>query len=168
MSECNCKCRKSYKLNIGFIVTGAIISLLFGFLSYLMTNQTLEYGELTLPPFAPPAVVFAPVWTVIYILIGIIFGIILSNDDPFKESYKVKGLVLFGFAYLFNILWYPLFFGAGALFAAFIDIALMLLLVIYAFLFFRCISKLGAILTIPYIIWLAYALYLNIGVLILN
>lgn len=168
MSACNCKCNRSYKINIGYVVTGAILSLLFGFLSFLITEKSIQYGELILPPFAPPAAVFAPVWTVIYILIGVIFGIILSNNDPFKEAYKIKGLVLFGFAYLFNILWYPLFFGAGALFAAFIDIALMLLLVIYAFGFFRCISRIGAILTVPYILWLIYALYLNIGVLILN
>ena len=69
---------------------------------------------------------------------------------------------------VFNFIWSPLFFGAGAYFAAFCAIIMMIILTIFTIIFFSRIYKVAATVMLLYLAWLFYAAYLNLGIIILN
>lgn len=151
-----------------FVIAGAVIVLVCGFLSAIAGGSTAVYRELELPDFAPPAIVFPIVWTVLYALIGGAAGAVAGVFERSLESDKYKGLLFFVIMIVFNFVWSPLFFGAGAYFAAFIAIIMMIILTFFIILFFWRIFKLSAFAMILYLLWLFFAAYLNLAVVILN
>jgi len=69
---------------------------------------------------------------------------------------------------VFNFFWSIIFFNLEMYFFAAVWLVALFILVIYTTVLFYDISKNAAYLMIPYIIWLAFALYLNIGIFLLN
>lgn len=123
-----------------------------------------KYKEFIKPPLSPPGIVFPVVWTILFILMGIsIYRIVMTKD------FGVDSLRILYFTQLFvNALWTPIFFGINAFLFAFIWLILLLILVIIMTIKFHYLDKISAYLLIPYIIWLLFAGYLNLGVYILN
>ena len=151
-----------------FVIAGAVIVLVCGFLSALAGGSTAVYRELELPGFAPSAIVFPIVWTVLYLLIGGAAGAIAGVKDRSLQSDKYKGLLFFVIMIIFNFVWSPLFFGAGAYFAAFVAVIMMIILTGFIILFFSRIFKITAWVMTLYLVWLLFAAYLNLAVIILN
>jgi len=117
------------------------------------------YREIEKPSFTPPDWVFGPVWTVLYTLMGIAAGIISANDGDKRQ--RQVALSVFGVQLTFNALWSVFFFGRRSPIAALIDLILLgISLVSTIVLFFR-ISKLAALLLIPYLAWVIFAGALN-------
>lgn len=134
---------------------------LIGFISSLFFN-TKSFKTVIKPKLAPPAIVFPIAWTILYILMG--FGLYLTCKDTFdKKSFK-----FFLIQYIINITWSFLFFN----FKLYAFSAIWILLLIYTTSLmmsaFYQNKKLAGYLQIPYFIWLLFALYLNVGVAILN
>ena len=154
--------------DIKYITLFALCFLLLGFYSALITGDTSLYGQLNNPPLSPPPQVFAIVWSVLYVLIGGVVGAVYSYNGEYNPNDKKDGLLWAYIGFLFNLLWYPLYFGNGQLLPAAIDIVVILLLNFVTFKYFYRIKPIFAYLLIPYIIWLLFALYLNIGTVILN
>lgn len=127
---------------------------------------SFDYETINKPYLAPPKIVFPIVWTILYILIAISAYIFDSKSDDREE--KIRGLIIFYIGLLFNALW-PLFYFTLNL-KLFAAIWLGMLYVISAsnFVAFRKKDKISGYLLIPYLIWLLFALYLNIGTAILN
>lgn len=150
------------------IIAGSLIVLVCGFLSALAGGSSECYREIVLPRSAPPGFVFPLVWTVLYILIGGAAGIVACRCDRYLEGDKLKGLLLFIIMMVFNFAWYPLFFGAQAFFAALVTVIMMIILSFFAMIFFWRISKTAAVIMGIYILWLLFAAYLNLAVIILN
>ena len=123
------------------------------------------YNTLNKPLFTPPAQVFTPAWIVLYILISISF-IIYANTKT-TES-KAPGYIAFFMQLILNFSWSPIFFGLKNLEFAFVIIIFMLILIALTIVFFFRISKLSAILLIPYLLWVIFATYLNYGFMTLN
>ena len=69
---------------------------------------------------------------------------------------------------MFNFFWSIIFFNREDYLFALIWIILLLVLIIAMTIYFRRVSKTAAYLQIPYILWVAFATYLNAGVLALN
>ena len=69
---------------------------------------------------------------------------------------------------MFNFFWSIIFFNREDYLFSLIWIILLLVLIIAMTIYFRRVSKTAAYLQIPYIIWVAFATYLNAGVLALN
>ncbi len=151
-----------------FVIAGAVIVLICGFLSALAGGSTSEYRELELPSFAPPAILFPIVWTILYLLIGGAAGAVAGVKECSLACDKYKGLLFFVIMIVFNFVWSPLFFGAGAYFAAFVAIIMMIILTFFVILFFSRIFKLAAAAMILYLVWLFFAAYLNLAIVILN
>ncbi len=123
------------------------------------------YSKLNRPFFTPPNEVFGPVWTILYLLIGISLWFIYKEPTKLK---KQKALALF-FSQLFcNAIWSWLFFGLQNLFLAMVDLAALNILLILTINEFYKIKKAAAFLLFPYLIWVFFALILNIGFLLLN
>ncbi len=156
------------RINFRCAIIGAVIIFLCGILSAIFAGPTTLYRELERPPLSPPAFLFPIVWTVLYILIGGAAGAITCTCERAVESEKYKGLLFFVIMMVFNFIWSPLFFGAGAFFAAFCAIVVMIILTFFTIIFFSRIYKVTAAVMVLYLAWLLFAAYLNLGIIILN
>ncbi|MEO9512531.1 MAG: TspO/MBR family protein [Flavobacteriaceae bacterium] len=151
-----------------YILVAVAICLLIGFLSSFATQNTVDDWYLTLnkPSFNPPNWLFAPVWTALYIMMGIAAGIVWSKG--FHHIWVKTALYHFGFQLLFNALWSIVFFGFKSPIWALAIIFILLTLIILTIRWFKVVSKLAAILLIPYMLWVCFATLLNYKIWELN
>lgn len=122
------------------------------------------YYNLTKPILSPPDWIFAPMWTFLYILI--IIALILYSITPAKN--KKYGYIFFIIQILLNFSWSPIFFLMQNITLALIVIILLDIFVVLTIRKFYSVSKISGIILVPYLIWILFATYLNIGYLILN
>lgn len=123
------------------------------------------YADLNRPPLTPPDWLFGPVWTALYIMI--LISIILyycATDKP----HVLRTSIVLVFHLILNFSWTGLFFGLRSPSLALIDIVLLDISLILLLRWFRQSSVLAAYLLIPYLIWVLFATYLNIGFYWLN
>lgn len=140
---------------------------LIGVLSSLLSGNFLSfYSELVKPPFAPPGNLFPIVWTILYALMGISAYMIYVSDADDEE--KKKALNLYVVQLFVNFMWSIVFFRFEQIGAAAVVLILLVLLVALMIVTFKKIRPLAGYLNIPYLIWVIFAAYLNIGFLILN
>ena len=123
------------------------------------------YNELTKPYLSPPSWVFTPVWIILYIMILSSLIIYLTNPTIFS---KTKGYIFFAIQIILNLLWSPAFFVMKNIGLALAIIILMDITVFFTIKHFYRVSKFAAYLLIPYLIWILFATYLNLGFLLLN
>ena len=116
--------------------------------------------------FSPPGWVFPVVWSILYVLMGVSLYLVWASDAP-KEQ-KTAAFVVFGISLLLNFLWSPIFFAARGFLAAFVVLVLLWLSVIGVILAFSRIKKTAGLLQLPYLLWVTFAGYLNLGVYLLN
>lgn len=141
-----------------------IIPLAAGGLSAFLTKDGMEtFRTVSKPPLTPPEKLFPFVWTVLYILMGLASYIVLTSKKP-----STAGLTLYGVQLFFNFFWSILFFNEQRYLFAFVWLIVMWLLILAATVLFYRSSKLAGYLMIPYLLWVAFAGYLNFGVYLLN
>ena len=138
----------------------SLLPIIGGGIVGLIISSYMDYQDLIKPPLAPPGFIFPIVWTILYLLMGISYYISNSDDKELDQIYLLQLLV--------NFLWPIIFFVLKMYFSAFLWIILLLILVIVMIKKFLRIKKLSGYLQIPYLLWLLFATYLNIGVFILN
>lgn len=124
------------------------------------------FDTLNKPPLSPPAWVFPVVWTILYILMGIASYMIYTSDAEAAE--KNKALSVYAAQLVFNFIWPTLFFGCRLYTLAFVWLVLLWLLILITSIRFERISKTASELLLPYLIWTAFAGYLNLATAILN
>ena len=138
-----------------------------GVLATLLTGGGMQdYGQLNRPPLSPPGWVFGVVWTVLYLLMGYAsYRVLTSGADP--EQIR-KALTLYGVQLGLNFLWPIAFFGLEWRLLAFaILVALWAVLYLTIKAFSQIDEKAGDLL-LPYILWVTFAGYLNLGAYLLN
>lgn len=132
----------------------------------LIRDGIAYYGEyVTKPPLTPPAAVFPIVWSVLYALMGIGAARISSADGHAEQK---KGLLLWFAQLTFNFFWSILFFVFGSYGFAFLWLLALWTLILLMLLAFRRIDRPAALLQLPYLLWVSFAGYLNLGVALLN
>lgn len=126
--------------------------------------KSVWYYNLTKPPLAPPDWIFPPVWSILYFSMLVALLLYL-----FKPAQNKKSDYIYFIAQLFlNLLWAPVFFYLKNMFLALIVIILLDIFVILTIKSFYKVSKISGLILIPYLIWILFATYLNIGYLLLN
>ena len=125
-----------------------------------------SYGQMYKPLLSPPGWVFPVVWTILYILMGIACYQVWQSDA--SAARKRRALTLYAVQLAMNALWPLLFFRLSAYLAAFLWLVLLLAVVWMCALTFRYIRKSAGDLLTPYLLWLLFAGYLNLGVYLLN
>lgn len=123
------------------------------------------YNTLNKPLFTPPSEIFAPAWLILYILIFVSLYIFIKTRTDKSKSF---GILLFVIQMGLNLLWSPVFFYFRDMKAAFYVIILLVIFLILNIVSFYKISKISAILLIPYLLWVCFAIYLNYGFMVLN
>lgn len=149
----------NFKIYLKSILTTVILGGLVG----LIISSFINYETLERPLFSPPSSIFPIVWTILYILMGISYGILKSNGLVNQEINLIYYSQL-----VVNLLWPILFFVLEWRLLAFLWIILLIVLVINMIIKFYNKNKLAGLLQIPYLIWLIFAAYLNLGVYLLN
>ena len=144
-----------------------ILSEAVGALSaWLTSDAMMVYGQTILqPPLSPPGWLFPIVWSVLYALMGISAARVYRTP-PSKE--RSLGLNLFIIQLTVNFFWSLIFFHLQAFGFAFFWLLLLWVLTLLMIFTFRKTDPLAAKLQIPYLIWLSFAAYLNLGVWYLN
>ena len=153
-------------LRWAFVTIPAV--LLLGLLSASLISAGSEnrwYAALAKPPGTPPDWVFPVAWTSIYILIGLALAVVIN-----ARGARLRGIAiaLFVVQMSLNVLWMPLFFGAHQVFWSLVLIWSLFALAIVTTLVFGRIRSLAAWLMVPYLVWLAYAGMLTVGIDRLN
>ena len=92
---------------------------------------------------------------------------IIFRSAQEKSTIKIA-LKIYTTQLLFNFLWPILFFNFELYFFAFLWLIALLALIILTTKLFYKTSKPAAYLMLPYILWVFFAGYLNLGVAILN
>jgi tryptophan-rich sensory protein len=112
------------------------------------------YVQLSRPGWAPPASIFAPVWTTLYALMAVSAWLVWRAGPLLRTR---SALVLFVAQLVFNALWSWIFFKwqSGAL--AFAEVLLLWVLIAATILLFRRTSVLAAALLLPYLAWVTFA-----------
>lgn len=152
------KCKKEYAFFIG-------LPLVLGGISGFLNQSSMEkYGNWTQPPLSPPSWVFPVAWMALYILMGVGAAMVYCKKG---ESWQTS-IKLFLAQLLVNVFWVYFFFTLEwTLFAFFWLVALLLLVLAMTASFAKSVP-LAAKLQIPYILWLVFAGYLNLGIWLLN
>jgi len=153
------------------IILFIAIPVVLGFVSSLISgNMTEGYGSFNQPPFAPPAWLFPVAWTALYILMGLASYFIFACKSRTKKEKQSRyaALVLYFFQLAINFAWSPVFFGVGNYFLALVMLLVMwlMLLAVMFLIRERCMPAMWCFL--PYALWCLFAMYLNIGVFLLN
>jgi len=137
------------------------VGTLAGFLS---RGSGQVYETLVQPPLSPPGIVFPIVWSVLYVLMGISAYLIWETQDPART----RALAVYGVQLAVNFVWPLLFFNAQMFTLSFAWIVLLWVLVLWMVLLFYRIRPAAGLWQIPYLLWVSFATYLNLGVALLN
>ena len=117
------------------------------------------YAELVRPEWAPPGSVFGPVWSLLYFLMAIAAWLVWRTSPANRE--RSVALSLFVVQLAVNALWSWLFFAWHLGGAAFVDVVLLWFLIAGTIAAFWRVSKVAALLLVPYILWVSFASALN-------
>ena len=155
------------KINKKLLIICLIIPLAVGGAAALLTGGGMDtFESLNQPPLSPPGWLFPVVWTLLYILMGIASYLVLTSGK-LRDNIN-RSLVLYGVQLAFNFLWPIIFFSLSAYLFAFIWLIALWLLIFAATVSFYHKSHIAGYLMIPYLIWVAFAGYLNLGIYLLN
>lgn len=133
---------------------------------FLTRDGTALYSQTILkPPLSPPAAVFPIVWALLFLLMGV-GAARVSLSPPSRE--RLRSLRLFLLQLAFNFFWSILFFNFQRFGLALLWLLALWALILSMILAFRRVDALAAKLQIPYLLWVSFAAYLNLGVWLLN
>lgn len=156
--------------NENSLIVAILISLAVGALSALLSGGMDTV--MVQPDFAPPAILFPIVWTVLYILMGISSYLIVHSEDTAvngdRSASKTTALIVYALQLLFNFFWSIIFFGFSQYLFAFVWLLILIGLIILMIYLFNQISPLAAYLQIPYLLWCIFAAVLNFAIYRLN
>lgn len=138
------------------IVAGTIIG--------LITRNAMNYNSMVKPSFSPPGYVFPIVWSILYLLMG--YSYYLFKKE-YPEETKTESIIYYSQLFV-NLTWSIFFFVVNAyLFTAVWTIILLVLIITFIILMIKK-NKVSAYLNIPYVLWVAFALFLTIRIFMLN
>lgn len=142
------------------------IPLAVGGLATLLSGGMGNYRVMNQPPLSPPGWVFPIVWTVLYLLMGeASWRVLTSGAEPDKVR---KALIAYGVQLGLNFLWPIAFFGGQMYLTAFLILILLWVAIFITLRRFSAINETAGDLLIPYLLWVTFAGYLNLGVYLLN
>jgi tryptophan-rich sensory protein len=119
------------------------------------------YASLDKPGWAPPAVVFGPVWTLLYVSMGIAAWLVW-RERGWARARGALGLFVLQLA--LNAIWSWLFFRWHLGGLAFADILALLGMIVATLASFARIRRLAGWLLVPYLAWVCFAAALNYSV----
>ena len=158
----------SEMIKIVRLIFSVSVCLLTGFLGSFATRDSITtwYAQLSRPSFTPPDWTFGVVWPVLYVMMGI-SAFLIWNVGIDKRQVKVA-LGFFALQLILNGLWAPIFFGLHLIGLALVELVILWAAILMTILAFWKVSKPAALLLLPYILWVSFAVVLNASLFLLN
>lgn len=138
-------------------ITLVLLTLIVGSLASTNTGTDTWYLGLVKSNLNPPGYVFGIVWPILYLLMGIT---IWRTYSVIKNLFYVQLFL--------NAIWSWLFFSFHLPLLALLDIWLLIFINLKILLLISKEDKIAAFLFAPYIMWLFFASYLNLYIVINN
>lgn len=137
-----------------------------GLAALLSGGGMADFGSLNQPPLSPPGWLFPVVWTVLYLLMGYAaYRAWTSGGEPAAVR---QALTLYGAQLFVNFLWPIVFFRLEMRLAALFVLIVLWILILMTILAFSRLDEKAGDLLLPYLLWVTFAGYLNLGVFLLN
>ena len=96
---------------------------------------------------------------------GLAFYLVWQSDAPSKST----AMQLYFIQLAMNFVWYRYFFSVSAhTVFSFVWLLVLWILILFTVISFYAADKRAGYLMLPYLLWVAFAGYLNLGVYILN
>ena len=147
----------SSKLNKSSLIIAVLLTAVIGSLASSTAATDSWYLSLNKSELNPPGYVFGIVWPILYLLMMISAAL----------SYK-KVFNLFIIQLIFNAAWSWLFFRFQMPLFSLLDIYLLIGLNSYILKLMYEESKIAFVLFTPYVLWITFASYLNLYIVINN
>lgn len=150
------------------LATSLIVCQLAGLLGSLFTAPAIStwYQTLNKPSFTPPSWLFAPVWIGLYLLMGISLFLVWKKKE--QDLRVNEALMIFFIQLILNAFWSIAFFGLRSPLLGLVDIILLWMGILLTIQKFFKISRNGALLLLPYLLWVSFAALLNFSLWVLN
>ena len=139
------------------LVAAVIFAAAIGSMASTSTGTDSWYLSLNKSELNPPSYVFGLVWPILYIFM------MVSAFLAHKKIFSLFIVQLF-----FNAIWSWLFFRFQMPLVALLDIFLLIVINIYILNLMYKESKLAFFLFVPYVLWISFASYLNLFIVINN
>ena len=139
------------------LIVAVILAAAIGSMASTSAGRDSWYLLLNKSELNPPSYVFGIVWPILYILM------MVSAFLAHKKIFSIFIIQLF-----FNAAWSWLFFRFQMPLIALLDIYLLIAINIYILNLMYKENKLAFFLFIPYVIWISFASYLNLFIVINN
>lgn len=149
---------------LGFILWPTLTILAAASGGLASSNARDFYASLTLPAWAPPGWLFGPVWTALYLLMATAAVLVWLRPQLASR----QALALFTAQLVLNGLWTWLFFTWRLGATAFAEILILWALIACTIVSFARVSRLAAVMLIPYLAWVSFASYLSLTIWRLN
>lgn len=154
------------KINWFQLIGIIIVTGLIGLLSSLFSRSIGQiYTSLIKPPLSPPGWLFGVVWPVLYLLMSVAAYLIYQTPQTPERK---KAITVYWIQLFVNFLWPIIFFRFEWYWMSVAVILLLDVLVFITTAKFYKIKKAAGYLMIPYLLWILFAMYLNIGIAVLN
>ena len=139
------------------LMIAVILTAVIGSIASTSAGTDSWYLLLDKSELNPPSYVFGIVWPILYILM------MVSAFLAHKKIFSIFIIQLF-----FNAAWSWLFFRFQMPLEALLDIYLLIALNIYILILMYKENKIAFFLYIPYVVWISFASYLNLFIVINN
>jgi tryptophan-rich sensory protein len=158
--------RLSSSFCLSKLITSVVICLGGGWVTGLFTNSGLKswYPSLIKSSLTPPPIIFPIAWTILYLLMAL--SLYLVWVAPGKN--KRFAFCLFGMQLFFNFIWSFIFFYEQDPSLALVDIVCLGVSIAATMIAFSKLSRPAVWLLVPYILWILFAFYLNLFIVIHN
>ena len=158
---------QSWNRQLAAAVVAVLICFAAAAIGGLVTAPQISgwYGGLSKPAWTPPDWVFGPVWTLLYLLMAISAWLVWRQAGFAGAKLPLS---LFAIQLGLNSLWSVLFFGLQDPGAASIEIVLLWAAIVATLVSFWGRSRWAGALLVPYMIWVSFAMILNIAIWKMN
>lgn len=143
---------------LGLLGLVVAVNLVGGAPALLAGPDSAWFAALDEPAIYPPSVVFGVVWTALFTLQAAALWLVLRADAGRDRRTAVA---LFVVQLAVNLTWTPAFFALRDLLVALGIVGLLFVLVAAALAAFARVDRRAALLSVPYLAWVAFAGLLN-------
>ena len=139
------------------LISSVILAAFIGSMASVTAGTDAWYLTLNKSQLNPPSYIFGLVWPILYILM------MVSAFLTYRKVFSVFLIQL-----IFNAAWSWLFFRFQMPLVALFDIYILIIINIYLLYLMYTESKIGFLLFIPFVLWISFASYLNLFIVINN
>jgi len=155
------------KINLKKLLVSLAVPLAVGGLSALISGGGMDaFESMKQPPLSPPGWLFPVVWTGLYLLMGYVWYRVSESGAPTWEISRARSA--YTIQLVLNFFWSIWIFNFRLYLFSFVWLVALWVAILITLIRFWRIDKVAGILLIPYLAWVSFAGYLNLGIAILN